>query len=919
MVIPMDENLSSMFAKLKSYLGVRLPEYMVPSIYVNLHYVPFITSLKADRAVLRNATSPAKMDTETLARHMLANVTKEAPVGEREVIMQGLWADVLRVSPDVVGRNDSFLALGGDSLAAIRLVTKAREQGIGLTVGSIFRDPRLSQVAEAADFDQDGAAGLESQASVEPWSLVPADQQDTLLAVARRQCNLRDSDGIQDLYPVTALQEGLMALTARQPGAYISKYMFKLRAGADVNRFKAAWEQTFAAIDALRTRLVLYNNQTWQVKVDEQPDWLPTAKLSSYETPAEVAAMTYGTRLCVYAMVEAEDGSHYFTLMMHHSIFDGWCFGLIVQTLSDFYEGTSQATSLVPFANFINFTLRLDENAGPEYWTNALRGATRAVWPRTPRKTPAAIKQKEEEGKEGEEDKEKEEEDTSGQYLAHDIPLRKTSNTSGVTMATVLRAAWALLLGRYNDDADDITFAATVTGRQTPVSGIDRMVGPAISTVPVRTSLAKTRGVSEFLNHLHHQATEMIPYEQMGLQNIAKLGADMREACDVSTLLVIQPAKLFQETTEDSLLTVQNLAADGLFKNYFTYPLVAQIHLGPDNATLHLVYDSSAVSAAQAGRMARQYASVVDQLLTHSKQDTINDIRFTSAADVEEIRQWHSKLEPMSAVEECVHKIISQQAADAPDRQAIFAWDGSCTYRELDEMTDALASHLIEKGVGVESFVPVCFEKSIWAVVAMVAILKAGGAYVPLSPEHPLSRRQKLVGKVKAPVVMTSPESMGVCQDIGAPLVIVTGDLIKSLTDGGSTQQRPRVPVRPDNASYMLFTSGTTGEPKGVIGEHHALATGCIRLAERLGLKAESRMLQFSNYIYDVSVSEIFASLVVGATVCIPSEAERVNYMESFINRAQAGFAMLRPAADAQLQQRQPLPGGEARRHCLPR
>jgi aryl carrier-like protein len=258
MIIPMDSSLSAKFAGLKGYLAAHLPSYMVPSIYVPLRFMPLITSLKADREELRNTIAPAEMDAATLSRYMLAGTEKEPPANEFEVRMQGLWADVLGVSPDLVGRNDSFLQLGGESLAVIRLVTRAREQGIRLNVAAIFHDPRLSQVTVAAKFDD--AAG--NVASLQPWSLVPSERRGSLIDVVYRQCGLPDKVAVQDIYPVTALQEGLMALITRQPGAYISKYMFKLRAGIDLDRFKAAWEQTIQTIDSLRTRLVLHEGHT---------------------------------------------------------------------------------------------------------------------------------------------------------------------------------------------------------------------------------------------------------------------------------------------------------------------------------------------------------------------------------------------------------------------------------------------------------------------------------------------------------------------------------------------------------------------------------------------------------------------------------------------------------------------------------
>ncbi|PHH65592.1 hypothetical protein CDD81_2027 [Ophiocordyceps australis] len=871
MIRPMDSSLAAKFSELKSYLGVRLPEYMIPAVYVPLKFVPFITSQKIDRAVLRDATSPANMKGDDLARYMLADTSKETPASEREITMQKLWADVLRVSIELIGRHDSFLQLGGDSLAAIRLVTQARKQGIQLTVAQIFRDPRLSQVAAVAQFGE----SIEETSSVQPWSLISSSRRGTMRTVIQRQCNLRSADEILDVYPATALQEGLMALTARQPGAYVTRYIFQIGHDVNVDRFKTAWEQTVQSIDALRTRIVFHGGKTWQAKLDQGAEWLPTQRFSKYKTPIEALAMGYGTRLCLYALVDGDSGDKYFALTMHHSIYDGWCLQLIAQTIKHFYDANPSPIGLAPYANFIDFTLRLDLKAAAAFWKKQLGGAKRTIYPQMVKKP-------------------KLNSETSGKTLCYEITLRKSAGT--VTMATVLRAAWAIVLGRYNDDADDVTFASTVTGRQTPVSGVDRMVGPVISTVPVRVKLDKTQSVGQFLHSVHLDAAEMIPFEQMGLQNIAKLGVEMREACNVSTLLVVQPEELFEQST-NGLLSSQPTEADALFKGYFNYPLVALIYLRSDCAFLNLIYDASAISTAQVNRMAKQYEHVVEQLLAYGDDSsrTVDDINLCSTADMDQVLQWHDALEPMDITNACAHQLISQTAAQTPDQEAIFAWDGTCTYGELDRMATHLASFLACQGVGPESLVPVCFEKSMWIVVAILAIQKAGGAYVPLSPEHPLLRRQQLVAKIKAPLLLTSIAAESACQGIQVPIVVVSRDTIAGLSD--KTQHGAAESVcNPNNAAYVLFTSGTTGEPKGVVAEHKALVSGLFHFARKTGLSSATRMLQFSNYIFDVSVSEIFGTLLHGGCICIPSEAERMDNIETFVNRSRANFAMVTPS-----------------------
>jgi amino acid adenylation domain-containing protein len=338
MFLPMDKTMAHEVLALKSLLDIRLPAYMVPAAYIPVRYMPLSTSQKTDRNVLRRGASMIP-DAE-FASYMLADASKEPPATTMEIKMQGFWAAVLGIPSERIGRNDSFLRLGGDSLTAIRLIAKSRESGFQLSVSDIFRDPRLSQVALAAT-----QRSVEDE-EVPPWSLVPADQREALRRAAEQQCNLPDDLTIEDIYPTTALQEGLTALAVRQPGSYTARFAFEL-GGADTERFKAAWDHTLEACAALRTRIFRYESRTMQAVIQGPARW----QLSS----AELSQMEYGTALCQYTLSSNGD-SAVFSLTMHHAIFDGWSLSLIMQTLASAYEGGSIVRQpLASYSRYIRY------------------------------------------------------------------------------------------------------------------------------------------------------------------------------------------------------------------------------------------------------------------------------------------------------------------------------------------------------------------------------------------------------------------------------------------------------------------------------------------------------------------------------------------------------------------------------------
>lgn len=876
MVLPLDAALSRRLAELKGYLGVRLPEYMVPAVFIPVGYMPFITSQKTDRNMLCAAT--LKLSAEALALYMLGNTEKDAPRGRQEVAMQKLWSEVLCIPVELVGRHDLFFQLGGDSLLAIRLVTKAREQGIRLTVGSLFKDPRLSQVTKAADYDfvpQDLAQGLPV-----PWALIPESRRPSIEETVREQCALSSADTIEDVYPATALQEGLIALAMKQPGSYMARFAFELNSEVDVDRFKEAWEETLQKCHALRTRIVLCSDQTVQavIKHKHKPIW-------SKDSTAPLK-MGYNTSLCSYSLTKS-GSKRLFCITLHHAVFDGWSFAIIMRTLTQLYEGQVDSVALpAPYVGFVKYALALDQQQAAEYWRGQLAEASRPGFPRVSASTPSIPAAADPV--------------STSHVSTHQVPFSVEGRRLVVTKATILRAAWAIVMARYND-TEDITFGSAVAGRQAPVAGIENIVGPVLSTVPVRVRVPAQQCVNNYLLAIQAQAAGMIPFEHMGLQNISRLGPEARDACDFSSMFSVLHSGMISDAQTSLLIPSAeegiNTATD--FGTYFTYPLVAQCFLSEQGATLELVYNSSALSPGQVDGIAAQYSHVVQQLLatqfTDEEGPILGDITLCGDWDVAQIKQWQDARPPIEIVDGCIHDLISAKAAQSPEKEAILSWDGHMSYAQLEQWTTKLGWHLGSLGVTRGSLVPICFEKSLWAVVAMLGIMKAGGAYVPLNPDSPLARQKRLVDCLGAPLVLVSPTTAAPFVELGIPTVTVNSSLVSSLRSGNPYKDDVGARVTSNDVAYVLFTSGSTGEPKGVVVEHRSLCSTVARRGDHVTFTEDSRVLQFSNYVFDISVCEIFATFLFGGTLCIPSEEERVNNLAGFINKAQVTCAMLTP------------------------
>jgi non-ribosomal peptide synthetase component F len=249
-------------------------------------------------------------------------------------------------------------------------------------------------------------------------------------------------------------------------------------------------------------------------------------------------------------------------------------------------------------------------------------------------------------------------------------------------------------------------------------------------------------------------------------------------------------------------------------------------------------------------------------------------------------------------IDSTVHELVAQRAAEQPDAVAVASWDRDFTYAELDEAANRLAHHLVKShGVRLEDVVHVCFDKSAWYFVAILAVNKAGACWSPIDPGHPLQRSRTIVAQTRARLALSSPENARLCGELVDSVVEVTPRLDAQLWgDEEASRRPPETGVGPRNAVYILFTSGSTGTPKGFVMEHGSVCTSQIAIGKRLGLSADVRLLQFATFIFDLSIGEIIGPLIFGASIHVPSEAQRLNNLAEFVRDQSINWTYFTPS-----------------------
>ena len=247
----------------------------------------------------------------------------------------------------------------------------------------------------------------------------------------------------------------------------------------------------------------------------------------------------------------------------------------------------------------------------------------------------------------------------------------------------------------------------------------------------------------------------------------------------------------------------------------------------------------------------------------------------------------------------CVHQLIQQQCEAHPESSAVNAWDGNLTYGELDHRSSRLANILLQRGIGPEVIVPLCFDKSMWTTVAIFAVLKAGGAFLLLDLSFPLKRLKEMCLAVNTSIVLTSPSRAELARSLvnSCSAITVSDDLAAVMECPDATEPNAcSDPAKPESACYVVFTSGSTGKPKGIVVSHRAMVTSIRKIQEPLFLQRDSRVLQFASYAFDLSVYDHLFTFATGACLCVPSETSRQSALANAFVQFSVNWVTLTPS-----------------------
>lgn len=759
-ILDMTPELQTLLRDAVTGLVSRLASYMVPALFFPVSKMPLTSSGKLDRRRLRGLLQDSPLDIVAYRLEAQSGDGRK-PETESECTLQKLWAKTLNVPADGITADDSFFRHGGDSIGAMKLAAAARQVGLVLTVATIFQRPRLCDMALAfgGEAGDPQAAVASVPRPVEPFSLLTdgtAKLRDRVASI----CRVR-AESVEDIYPCTALQAGLVAASQRQPGAYVAVNAYKLPAGVDVVRFKQAWQDVVDSEAILRTRVVFDEHLGFlQAVVREPITWVTAPSLYGLSVDDKKLPPHDGGPLTQYALVNERSDQPTFVWIAHHALYDGWSLSTLLNRVEERYRRPEAAMAATPhYSRFVQHLAGIDAAASDEFWkANLSMEEDVEHFPRLPH---------------------------PGYHVKASLQAHQTVRFQkpqvDLPVASFLRAAWALALSTHVS-SPDVIFGEVLSGRDVPVPYVEELVGPTLTTVPRLITINSQTTVKAALD-MAGRLSAVIPHQFSGLQRIKSLSPSAAAACELQNLLVIQMDDGDDESCGGVSLW-SNLVSGGNKQgaDFFNFPLNVTCTIGRNTVEIHAYFDGHVIPEWQARSLLGQLEAALSRLAdTGTWNEKIGELDLLAETDKQQIRKWNET--PSPVVDRRIQDVILERNMKREaEEDVVVGWDGTLTATALDRLSSALARHLQDQGVRPATFIPFCFEKSVHAVVAMLAILRVGAAFVPLDPSHPVARLGEIIADCKASVILCSPRYAELCAEVGAKTVVpIDGERLRRL------------------------------------------------------------------------------------------------------------------------------------------
>ena len=821
-------------AALRGYLQTRLPAPMVPARFAVLAQWPLTSHGKVDRRAL------AALEASAVVADEPATSAPRSPI---EDLVASCFGDVLGIARVQV--RDDFFALGGHSLLAMRLLSRLHDTlGVRLALRTLFEAPTVAALAARIE--------LARRAGPTPAPAPVAAPHDGRA-------------------PMSFAQQRLWFLDRLEPGntLYNMTGGYRLRGALDRAALGDALTALVARHEVLRTRLASVDGAPVQIIDPAAAVALPVTELDALDPAAREAALlahldregatpfdlARGPLLRTQLLAMARD-EHVLVLSLHHALADGWSISVLLDDLAALYAAARAGTPAqlpalaIQYADHARWQRQWLDSAAHEaqlaYWKGRLGGTLPVLQIPAARRRPPV-------------------QTFRGASVDFTVPpalasaLHQLGQREGATLFMTLMAAFQILLRRYAGQ-DDILVGTPMAGRLR--SETEALIGLFLNTVVIRGDLSGDPSFRALLARVRDATLEAWAHQDVPFE---KLVEELNPERSLSHAPVFQVMFVLQNTpTPTSDLAGVTLEAVPLRDTSAKFDLTLSMTEHADGLRGALQYNIDLFDAATAAGMVEHFLVLLAGIV-RSPDTTATRFELASDAERAALRARNATDAPYPQ-DRCLDQLFAASAARQPDALAVISGLERLSYAALERQRNQLGHRLRRLGARTNAAVAIVMDKGWEQVVAMLGIHAAGAAYLPIDPGIPHERLAYILDHAQVEIVVTQPWiDDRIAWPAGLACVVV-GD--PTLADEDAAPLAPR--HTPDDLAYMLYTSGSTGQPKGVTLRHRGAVNTVHDINVQLGVTADDRVIAMSAATFDLSVYDVFGTLAAGAAIVMP-------------------------------------------------
>ncbi|MBK3473625.1 non-ribosomal peptide synthetase [Pseudomonas carnis] len=683
------------------------------------------------------------------------------------------------------------------------------------------------------------------------------------------------ASAIEDVYPLTPMQEGLLLHTLLEPGTglYYMQDRYRINSALDPERFAQAWQAVIARHEALRASFC-WNVGEDMLQVIHKPGSTPIEYLDWSADPQDeheprLQALLKAEREAGFdllnqapfhlRLIRVGEARYWFMMSNHHILIDAWCRSLLMNDFFDIYtalgEGRDAQLATPPrYRDYIAWLQRQDLNEARQWWQQNLQGFERA----TPIPSDRPFLREHAGG--------------SGGMVVGDCytrldardgaQLRELAQAHQLTVNTFAQAAWALVLRRLSGDRD-VLFGVTVAGRPVDMPEMQRTVGLFINSIALRVKLpedGQTCSVRQWLSALLDSNMQLREYEYLPLVTIQEHSELPKGQPLFDSLFVFENAPV-EVSVLDRAQSLNATSDSG--RTHTNFPLTAVCYPG-DDLGLHLSYDQRYFDESTVQGMLAEFKRLLLALVQGFHGD-MAELALIGEQEREFLVAGCNQSERAYPLETSYIELFEAQVAEHPQRIAASCLDQQWSYDELNRRSNGLGHALIAAGVGLDQPVALLAERGLDLLGMIIGSFKAGAGYLPLDPGLPGPRLSRIIDMSRTPLLVCTEA----CREQAVELLQGVDCQLLVWEEVPARGENPGVYSGPDNLAYVIYTSGSTGLPKGVMVEQRGMLNNQLSKVPYLNLSDADVIAQTASQSFDISVWQFLAAPLFGARVDI--------------------------------------------------